>query len=222
MVNVFQSIRWTLISTVIRRAMVFGLFFYLTRELSGVDIGLFGVYTRLLGIFTLVSLLSLDYLYIVDKENSKKIFATMTVTGLLLSVVFIVLLYCFAPLLAKLYNEPVLYRLIRWTAPILLVHVIRRVLKTAIKREFRFPLLSVIETANVTFYCMATVFFITIYPSVITLLICFFTGDLLEIGLILWHTRRNWMHRELIPGGFRALGGILRVHRIFLTNLTVT
>lgn len=190
-----RNVQWTVATMLLRRALTFALFLAIARILDPDALGVFREYTLILMAFTLAAPLGLEYLHITAKGRHGRSFAALNTFSLLLGAVFAVALWFGADILGALADSALLPHVIRWTAPILLVHLLRQSLKFDLRRRMRLRLMATYETVNVIFYAALTLALLLVFRQPWTLFAGFFAGDILETALLLGERWRRYRWR---------------------------
>ncbi|MCD4828553.1 MAG: oligosaccharide flippase family protein [Candidatus Cloacimonetes bacterium] len=207
-----RTVQWTLLTLVMRRALVFCLFLVIARVLTPDALGIFREYTLILLALTLAAPVGLDYVHVTARSRHGRTFAALTGLSSLLALVFTVGLLALAGVIGRLAGSEELAAIIRWSAPILLVHVLRHDLKFDLRRRMRLRLLAAFETTNVFFYASLTLALLLIFHAPWTLFAGFFAGDILETALLLAERRRRYGRAFLPLGRMRTALRVWREH----------
>jgi len=93
--TVISGIRWTLSTTILRRAISLILFIFLAKWLSQTDFGIYRSFSAILALLTYLTHLGLDYLYLVSRQKERVNLLALLQTGLLVSAVITVFAGCF-------------------------------------------------------------------------------------------------------------------------------
>jgi O-antigen/teichoic acid export membrane protein len=220
--RVFASIRWLLGASLARKVLVFGLFLVLARELPKEVFGWFGEYVQLLSVLLVLSAFSLEYLHVVERNRTNRNYSALVGLPFVFGLVITAALESLAPWIARLYHAPELTHIIRLTAPILLIHILRRAAKNHLQREMRFRAISICETANVICYTALGLIWLKLSRSYWALFGAFFLGDVLET-LMLTGRDRFWriFAAAVAPNAWPAHLRVLRESfRFCLTTLS--
>ena len=207
-----RTVQWTLLTLVLRRALVFGLFLVIARMLAPEALGIFREYTLVLLALTTLAPLGLEYLHVTSKGRHGSGFAGLLGVSMPLAVLLAVLLWAMAGVIGRAAGSAELTRIIHYTAPILLVHVLRQALKFDLRRRMRLRLLAAYETANVVFYSLLTLALLLLYRQAWVLFAGFFAGDLLETALLLAERYHRYGRHALPVGHLRSGLRLLRQH----------
>ena len=187
--SIFASARWTVASSIIRKLFSFALFIVIARVLTKDDVGLFREYSLILTLGSMTFLFSLDYLLIVSKEKIENNLSVIFKLILITSSIGTVILFILAPILGRIYHSQVLTSLIRYTSVFLFVENIRRLLTALMQRELRLKELAIFQTVNVIFYTLLTLTVLIFKKNVWVLVLGFYSGNVIEMFLLLWSSR---------------------------------
>ena len=134
-----SGVSWSFVEQVLARGVNFIIGIILARLLSPSDYGLVGM----LGIFIAISQLFIDgglaSALIQQKTPTEKDFSTVYIINLVMSVLLYVVLYCFAPVIANFYSQPLLQTLLRVLSLSLIIGSVASVQSTllSIRIDFR-------------------------------------------------------------------------------------
>lgn len=185
--NTLKSFQWSFLTALLRKIILFGVFLLIAKIISKEDLGVFREFSLIIGIFTSVSFFGLKDLLIIKKENTKRIFQQLFQFSIVISFISITLLYVLAPSIGKYYKSDELSNLLLILSPLLILEMLRMSLRSYYQKKLRFKTLSLIETANVILYSLLILIYFFINLDIITLVIIFYLGNLLElILLIVW------------------------------------
>ncbi len=189
--SIFSSVRWTVISSIIRKIFSFSLFFVLVRYLSKDDIGLFREFSLILSFGSVFFLGSLNHLLVISKDRFSSNLRVVLKLVTFSSIIGSALLFLLAPHLGRWYNSDVLTTIIRYTTGFLLLENFRRLLTSVLQRELKLKQLANAQTLNVIFYSVLTLIVVMFRQSVWVLILGFYSGNLLELLLLLWYSRNS-------------------------------
>ena len=134
-----SGVSWSFVEQILARGVNFIIGIILARLLSPSDYGLVGM----LGIFIAISQLFIDgglaSALIQQKTPTEKDFSTVYIINLVMSVLLYVVLYCFAPVIANFYSQPLLQTLLRVLSLSLIIGSVASVQSTllSIRIDFR-------------------------------------------------------------------------------------
>ncbi len=183
--NTLKSFQWSFFTAIFRKAILFGVFLLVAKELTKEDLGIFREFSLVLAIFTSISFLGFQDLLIVKKERTKKIFHELFQFSFFISLISSVLLYLLAPYIGSYYNSPVLTDLLLKLSPLLVLEILRTSLRAYYQKSLRFKSLSIIETINVIVYSGLILIFLFYKLDIYSLVIIFYFGNLVELILLL-------------------------------------
>lgn len=220
--QVLSGIRWTLATTVLRRVITLVLFYFVAKWLSKEDLGVFREYCLILGLFSVVSSLSLDFHYIIERRKSQVSLIALWQLAIISSVVGFVLLSVASGWLGNLYQSGVLAKLLRYTSIFLVIEILRRTVRSVASRELQFRELALGETWNVVFYSVLTFLALYFYRSVWVYVIAFYLGNAFETAY-LWHLNKEKISKALKQAASR-MGlwiQVLKRYKAFMTQATL-
>ncbi|GEM_PF-477510 len=200
-IGALRTVRWTLLTMMLRRAVVFAAFIVIARTLAPAALGIFREYTLLLSVLVIFAPLSLDYVHVTNRLRHGRSFRALLQVSLTLAVLLMAALYLCAGLIGRLLHSTQLVPIIRWSAPILLVHVLRSDLKFDLRRRMRLRLVALYETANVLFYVVLTLVLLYFWRQPWVLFAGFFCGDVLETLLLVLERVRRYGRCAFPLGG---------------------
>jgi lipopolysaccharide exporter len=222
--HIQSGIRWTLITSVIRRLVTFFLFYFVAKWLSKEDLGVFREYSLILAFFTVVFSFSLDLHYIVEKKKVQTGLIALWQLIFITAAVGFVLLSLGSGILGLIYKSAVLGNLFRFTSVFLIIELLRRTVRTIAIQRMQFKELSMAETYNVLFYSVVMLVALYFYRSIWVYLIIFYLGNAFEM-LYLWNLNRvliNKAIRNLFKHGrIKILQLFVIRFRGFLTQATL-
>ncbi len=221
---VISGIRWTFITSVLRRVLTLILFFFIAKWLTKEDLGLFREYSIILAFVSAISLLSLDFHYIVEQQRKITGLIALWQITLIAAILGFIILSLGAGLIGNIYHSNTLVKLFRYTAVFVIVETLRSGVRAIATKQLRFKALAIAETLNVVFYSVVSMAVLYFYRSLWVFLIVFYLGNLIEL-VYLWH-----MNRKVIAGisrkmfdqsKSRLLCLTLTAHRSFLAQATL-
>lgn len=172
---------------IIRRLIVFLIFLYISHYITKEELGVFREFSLVIIMPVILAFFSLDYLYIVVKDDFENLYGDLVRIGLFSSLIFTVILFLFSEHIGKAYHSETLGMLIRLLAPIIIMEVLRKTFFIRYSKRMEFRLISILETVNVLFYSLIILLLIKRYSSVWLIVIAFYLGDFLETFLFFIH-----------------------------------
>ena len=146
-----SGVSWSFTEQILSRGINFAIGIILARLLSPTDYGLVGM----LGIFIAISQLFIDGgltgALIRTKNPSEKDFSTVYLINLTLSVFFYILLYFIAPIAADFYDQPLMKKLLRAVALVLVIGSISSVQGTLLTIRVDFKTKTIISFISSVF-----------------------------------------------------------------------
>ncbi len=220
--HVLSGIRWTLATTVIRRVITLALFYFVAKWLSQEDLGVFREYCLVLGLFSVVSSLSLDFHYIIERRQNQVSLIALWQLAIVSSVVGFILLSLASGWLGSLYQSEVLAKLLRYASIFLVIEVLRRTVRAMASRQLQFRELALGETWNVVFYSVLTLVALYFHRSVWVYVIAFYLGNLFETAY-LWQLNQTSISRALkqAAGRMGLWLKVLKCNKVFVTQATL-
>ncbi len=220
--HVISGIRWTLITSVIRRSITLILFYFIAKWLSKEDLGIYREYCLILGLFTVVSSLSFDFHYIIEQRQSHTGLIALWQITAIASVTGFIVLNLSSGRLGTLYDSKLLGNLLHFTSIFIIVEIIRRTVRSMAIKYMQFRELALAETYNVIFYSAVTLAALYLYRSIWVYVIVFYLGNALET-IYLWNLNRGKISKALgrIFRQRKLLCLSLRHYRSFLTQATL-
>lgn len=220
--HILSGIRWTLATSVLRRAITLALFYFVALWLSKEELGAFREYCLILSLFSGLSLLSLDFHLIIERRGGQTALLALWQMALLASGAGIVLLSLAAGLLGLLYRSELLGRMLLYTSVFLALEILRRTVRSAASRQLQFRPLALAETWNVIVYAALSLPVLYFVRSVWVYLIAFFIGNAVELAW-LWRINQR-QHLKAIRSALRrrlVLRSVLHKYRGFVTQATM-
>ena len=220
--HILHGIRWTLMTSVLRRLVSILLLYFIANWLSKEDFGLFRTYSLILAVLAFLSGLGLDYHYLTEKRRPLlNLFATLQI-GLFGALILLLLLPLLAGFLGGLYHSPELAKVLRWSSVFVLLEMLRRSLRVIAQKALLFKDLAIAETVNVFVYSLLAIVLLWFHRSVVLYILVFYLGNACEAVWLL--CRIPDLPRGLIPRVFsgkwllRSLQ-MMRVNALFLVNV---
>lgn len=220
--HVLSGIRWTLATTVLRRIITLVLFYFVAKWLSKEDLGVFREYCLVLGLFSVVSCLSLDFHYIIERRQSQVSLVALWQLAIISAVVGFISLSLASGWLGNLYQSGVLARLLRYSSIFLVIEILRRTVRAMASRRLQFRELALGETWNVVFYSVLTFIALYFYRSVWVYVVAFYLGNALET-IYLWRLNKICIKTAFKQGASR-IGlwiQVLKSYRVFVAQATL-
>jgi teichuronic acid exporter len=220
-----HGLRWTLLTTILRRVISFVLFIFLAQWLTQADFGIYRSFSLILVIVAYFSNIGLDYHYLTSKKNSNLNFFVLLQTGLLATIIITLLLVCLGKSLGLAYHSEVLGRILMWGGGFVLIETLRRMVRVSAQKHLMFRELAIAETLNVFVYsllCVGLIFFIR---EVWLFILLFYIGNLAELLYLFMVTPRlqlRVLKRCFSIRWLQYTHAIISKNRHFLTSVTVT
>ncbi|HQM04132.1 MAG TPA: oligosaccharide flippase family protein, partial [Candidatus Cloacimonas sp.] len=179
--TVISGIRWTLSTTILRRAISLILFIFLAKWLSQTDFGIYRSFSAILALLTYLTHLGLDYLYLVSRQKERVNLLALLQTGLLVSAVITVLLAVFGKNIGAYYHSAELGKVLSYGGGLIFIESLRRIVRVYAQKKFQFKDLALAETLNVIIYsvlCLALIYF---WRYAWLFILLFYIGNLGEL-----------------------------------------
>lgn len=222
--TVIHGIRWTLITTVLKRSIGIVLFFLLASWLTKEDFGIFRTYCALLILLSYVGLPGLDFHFLTDKKKEGINTITMLQISSILAFGIFIGLSIAGPALGRLYNIGEMGAFIRYTAFFILIEVWRKVLRAMAQKRLLFKEIALAETYNVLFYSILAMLLLWRFRMVELYIILFFAGNLVEalyLYISLPDLLQSWKKRLFRLSQLRISLANLNMHRRFLGTVSL-
>ncbi len=184
MKSLIPSIKWTLLTAIFRRGFSILIFLYILKYVTPEIIGTFREFSTILFIPPMIALFSLEYLFIIEKTDDKKIFIALNQLGFISSFVFMIGLYFLAKPIANFYHNPELIEIIKYGSIFVLLEIFRKIFKYGLQNRLKFIAIANYETVNVIVYSLIIFAFIKKFPSAFFLTFAFYFGNLIEMILL--------------------------------------
>jgi lipopolysaccharide exporter len=194
--HILSGIRWTLVTSIVRRLLTLILFYFIARWLSKEDLGVFREYSLILGLVSIISTISLDYNYIIEQRNFKTGIVALWQAAFIGSVIGIILLSLCSGLIGMLYGSTVLAKLFSYTSLFIVTENIRRSARAVAARNKQFRELAMAETWNVVFYSILSFAALYFFRSVWVYVVIFYLGNVLE-AVYLWRLNSVTIQRAV-------------------------
>jgi O-antigen/teichoic acid export membrane protein len=223
--TVIHGIRWTLLTTILRRAISFVLFIFLAKWLSQADFGIYRSLSLILVIVTYFSNWGLDYHYLISTHKSRINLFVLLQIGLLSALGLAFLLMLTGRGIGYLYHSEVLGNILVWSGGYVIIEALRRVFRANAQKLLYFRELAIAETLNVLTYsvlCIVLIFFIR---EVWLFILLFYIGNLAELlylGFKLPALPKAWIRRSFCFSRLRRSLGMMQQNSHFLLSVTVT
>ena len=179
--TVISGIRWTLSTTILRRAISLILFIFLAKWLSQTDFGIYRSFSAILALLTYLTHFGLDYLYLVSRQKERVNLLALLQTGLLVSAVITVLLAVFGKNIGAYYHSAELGKVLSYGGGLIFIESLRRIVRVYTQKKFQFKDLALAETLNVIIYsvlCLALIYF---WRYAWLFILLFYIGNLGEL-----------------------------------------
>lgn len=223
--TVIHGIRWTLITTILRRAISFVLFIFLAKWLSQEDFGVFRSFSLILVVVTYFSNWGLDYHYLTSARRERfHLFALLQVS-ILFSLALALLLLIIGKPLGAMYHSAMLAQILVWGAWFTIIESLRRVARANAQKLLMFRELAIAETLNVFVYsalCIGILFF---FRQVWLFVLLFYVGNLCELGYLFWRLPKlphKWLKRTFSLSWLRKSYALIAGNIHFLKYVTIT
>jgi len=220
--HILSGIRWTLITSILRRIITLTLFYFIAKWLSREDLGVFREYSLILGLLSVISSLSLDFHYIIERRQQKVSLIVLWQLTIISAVIGFLLLSIGSSLLGYLYQSEVLAKLFRYTSIFLVIEILRRAVRSVATRKLQFRELALSETWNVVFYSVLTFVALYFYRSLWIYVIAFYLGNAVET-IYLWQVNKAQIGKAFKQAfsRFSLLKKVLQRYKAFLTQATL-
>jgi O-antigen/teichoic acid export membrane protein len=179
MTTFIHSVRWILFSSVVKRLLIFISYFFFIQFVDAQDLGHFNEFTAILSIILIVDFLSLEFLYITEKNNESSLLPMLQV-GFVISLFACLFLNIFSQDLSRVYNSQSLDVIFKFSPMIILMEYVRKSLRTIFQKENRFQEIAFAEILNTILYCGLFCVVLPFYSSPEILVFLYFSGNLLE------------------------------------------
>ena len=222
--HIQSGIRWTLVTSVLRRLITLILFYFIAKWLTKEDLGVFREYSLILALFTAVFSFSLDTNYIVESNKERTGLVALWQMTIFSSAAGFILLSICSGVLGIIYKSAMLGNLFRFTSVFLIIELVRRTLRAIATKRLQFKEISLAETYNVVFYSIVSFIALYFYRSLWLYVIIFYLGNTLEM-LYLWKLNKEVV-REALRKTFRKsrskiLSLSVKRYSRFLTQATL-
>jgi O-antigen/teichoic acid export membrane protein len=132
----------------------------------------------------MIALFSLEYLFIIEKNDDKKIFYALNQLGFISGFIFMVGLFLLAKSIASYYHNPELIKIIRYGSFFVFVEIFRKIFKYGLQNRLKFFSIANYETINVIVYSLIIFAFIRKFPNAFFLTFVFYFGNFIETILL--------------------------------------
>jgi len=220
--QVLSGIRWTLITSILRRILTFVLFYFIARWLSKEDLGVFRTYSLILGFVAVTGILSLDYHYVIEERQKNVSLIALWQISIIAGVLCFFIITFGAGFLGSLYKSVMLGRTFQYASIFLIIEFLRRTVRSVATKRMQFKELAMAETYNVLFYSVVSIIALYFVRSVWVFLIVFYLGNLLET-IYLWLVNRSLIQGKLHKHLTRKLllCRVIKKHRSFISFATL-
>jgi len=208
--HLLHSIRWTLITSVLRRVLTLALFFFIAAWLSKEDLGTFREYNLLIAFAAGIASLSVENLYIINRRHPLTNLAFLWQVTILAAIGLTILFALASSGLGSLYKSRELAGLLLFTSAFAGVEMLRKSVRAMAQNKHQFIALAWAETANVIFYSVLSVIGLYFYRKLWLFVVIFYLGNVLETWIL---ARLN------LPDLRLSLRQALRKRRICLAGL---
>lgn len=220
--HILSGIRWTIVTSVLRRVLTLALFYFVARWLSKDDLGNFRTYSLILLFISIVSTLSLDFQYIIEQKRKHTNLIALWQISVLASLICFVILSLGSGLIGLLYKSEILSRFFLYTSVFVVIEILRRAVRSVATKQLQFKELALAETYNVIFYSIVSIVALYFYKSVWVFLIIFYLGNAVEL-IYLWLLNRKLNAKALryVLSKAHILCLSIRKYKGFVTQATV-
>lgn len=220
---VISGIRWTLITSILRRIITLILFYFIAKWLSKEDLGVFREYSIIMAFMALVSFLSLDYHYIIEQRRDKTSLTALWQITFIASIIGFILLNIGSSLIGYIYKSDILGKLFSYTSIFFVVEMFRRAVRSVATKRLQFKEMAVAETINVIFYSLVSILALYFVRTIWVFLIVFYLGNMVEL-IYLWKCNQAEISKT-IKNSFsitrrKVLSLTWKANRAFLTQAT--
>lgn len=220
--HVISGIRWTLVTSVIRRLITLVLFYFIARWLSKEDLGIFRTYSLLLALMSVIGCYSVDFHYVIEQRRIKTGLTALWQITILSAVLIFVLLTFSASLIGNFYNSKELTVLFKYASVCVIIEILRRAVRSMTSKALKFRELALAETYNVIFYSLTALIVLFFRRSLYLYVTIFYLGNLLET-LYLWQVNKKSIHQALRHAVTKT--GLwlktLKLYKVFFTQATL-
>lgn len=212
--SVISSIKWSFLAGIVKKIFSFALFIYIAKIFNRDLIGVYREFAVLIHFFACISMFSLNIFTIVEHKQDvfKKSFIFLISAGIVTGTV----VSMSSQLFGYYYKSMVLSELLLWTTPFLLTEILRQSLRSVFQKNMRFKLLSISETINVFFYCIASALIIPFFKNIILFIIIFYTGNLIELIILSYYAIKD----KEFPVLYTSLKSVSENIRLFICKIT--
>ncbi|HNX37877.1 MAG TPA: oligosaccharide flippase family protein [Candidatus Cloacimonadota bacterium] len=214
--------RWTLVTTIIRRVISLLLFLVIAGWLSQTDFGIFRSYSLILLLLTSIGTLGLDFHYITSDRNTNLNLLSLSQFGIILWLALSLVSIFMASLIGNIYHSPQLGWLMLATFPILGIELLRTILRAQAQKSLMFRELALAETLNVLLYSALALVGLFFIRKVWLYVGLFYLGNLAE-ALFLKRALPPLAHgikrRMLCPKCLKYSLAVLKQNLSFLSNV---
>lgn len=179
--TLMHGIRWTLLTTILRRLVSFVLFIFIAKWLTQSDLGTYRSYSLILVVLTYFTVWGLDSHYLVSRRQEKLNYLTLLQIGLLFSALLTVLLAFLGSGIGALYHSTELGLLLSVSGGIVFIESLRRIVRTRAQKLLYFKALALAETLNVLVYSALCFILIFFWRKVWLFILLFYLGNLSEL-----------------------------------------
>lgn len=197
MSKVIKSIKYTGYAAILKRLLSLALLWFITNNVSKHEVGIFQLFSSVMYLPLLFVFLSFDYLYIVKQNQTAMYRKSMIQTGFWLSVVTSIAFFLGADLLGQMYNNALLANYIKKFFWILPFETLRRSLRFELQKKMKFKTVSKYEVYNSVLYTSLMILAVstsTNFHTAQMLIITYYLGDFLELGLLYKKTKLKLKH----------------------------
>jgi len=219
-----QGVRWTLLTTILRRVVSLGLFVFLAKWLTQDDFGIYRSFSLILVLLTYFTNLGLDYHYLVSRKQAKLNFHALLQLALIASLVITLLLVGSGVWLGELYHSRYLGKLISVLGGLIFVEALRRVARVKAQKLLLFKELALAETLNVFLYSALSLVLIFFWRKVWLFIVLFYVGNLAELlylAAILPPLHRADLTRLCQTAWLKKTLSVMGKQRAFLANVSL-
>jgi len=222
--TLMHGIRWTLLTSILRRIVSFALFIFIAKWLTQTDLGIYRSYSLILVVLTYFTVWGLDSHYLVSRRQEKLNYYFLLQTGLIFSVLITVLLAVCGNGIGKLYHSSELGSILCLSGGLIIVEALRRIVRTRAQKLLLFKELALAETINVLVYSALSFVLIFFWRKVWIFILLFYVGnfsELIYLILVLPAIPKARLAKLLRLKRFGLSLPIITRYKGFLANVTL-
>lgn len=219
-----QGVRWTLLTTILRRIVSFVLFIFIAKWLSQTDLGIYRSYSLILVVLTYLTVWGLDSHYLVSRAQERLNYFSLLQLGLLFSFLLTLLLAILGRGIGNLYHSEELGSILSLSGGIVFIEALRRIVRTRAQKQLYFKELAIAETLNVFLYsalCFVLIFF---WRKAWLFILLFYVGNLTELlylAFVLPPTSNSQISKLISFKRLKLSFALFGHHKGFLANVTL-